>query len=153
MLPSSADWIAALSRMSGKSVTASMSTTPQAWLAKSPRGSAPIASRTRLRAPSQPTTYLARTVVSAPLATSRSVTTTGCSPSGSTFRVDELQAVVGLEPRRRLAHVVEQVLLQAGLVDDEVRELRQAVLGVLDAAGAHDPRAVFAATDARRRSR
>ena len=62
MLPSSADWIAALSRMSGKSVTASMSMTPQAWLAKSPRGTAPIASRTRLRAPSQPTTYFARTV-------------------------------------------------------------------------------------------
>ena len=42
MLPSSADWIAALSRMSGKSVTASMSMTPQAWLAKSPRSSRPI---------------------------------------------------------------------------------------------------------------
>ena len=55
----------------------------------------------------------------------------------------ELLAVVGLEPRRRLAHVVEQIAQQAGLVDDEVRELRQAVLGVLDATGAHDRRLVF----------
>jgi hypothetical protein len=77
MLPSSPDWIAALSRMSGKSVTASMSTTPQAWLAKSPCGTAPIASRTRLRAPSHPTTYLARTTFSEPLDTSFNVTTTG----------------------------------------------------------------------------
>src|SRR6185369_7906506 len=42
----------------------------------------------------------------------------------------------------RLAHVVEQVLLHAGLVHDDVRELRQAVLGVLNASGAHDPRAI-----------
>ena len=62
---------------------------------------------------------------------------------GFDLQADEFQAVVGLEPRRRLAHVVEQVLLQARLVDDEVRELRQAVLGVLDATGAHDPRAVL----------
>ncbi len=87
MLPSLADWMAALSRMSGKSVTASMSTTPQAWLAKSPRGTAPMASRTRLRAPSQPTTYLARTVTSAPLSTWRSVATTGCSPADWTSSV------------------------------------------------------------------
>ena len=58
------------------------------------------------------------------------------------LEADELEAVVGLEPGRRAAHGLEQVLLHARLVDDHVRELRQAVLGVLDAAGAHDPRAV-----------
>ena len=62
---------------------------------------------------------------------------------GFDLQGDEFQAVVGLESRRRHAHVVEQVLLQAGLVDDDVRELRQAVLGVLDATGALDPRAVL----------
>jgi hypothetical protein len=35
------------------------------------------------------------------------------------------------------------VLQHAGLVHDEVRELRQAVLDVLNATGAHDPRAVL----------
>ena len=80
MFPSSADWIAAFSRMSGKSVSASMSTTPQAWLAKSPRGTAPIASRTRLRAPSHPTTYFARTVFSSPVCTFINDTITGCPP-------------------------------------------------------------------------
>jgi len=51
-------------------------------------------------------------------------------------------AVAGLESRRRIAHVVEQVLLHAGLVHDDVRELRQVVLGVLDPTGALDPRAI-----------
>ena len=87
------------------------------------------------------------------LATSRSVTTTGYSPVGLDLQRDELEAVVGLEPGRRLAHVVEQVLLHPRLVDDDVRQLRQAVLGVLDAAGANDARAVLAATGARRPSR
>ena len=45
-----------LQRMSGKSVTASTSITPQAWLAESPCSSRPIEVRTVLRAPSQPTT-------------------------------------------------------------------------------------------------
>ena len=56
MLPSLADWISDLKRMSGKSVTARTSMTPQAWLAESPRSSRPIDLRTMLRAPSQPTT-------------------------------------------------------------------------------------------------
>ena len=77
MLPSSFDWIAALSPISGKSVTASMSTTPQAWLAKSPCGDAPIASRTLLCAPSQPTAYFARTVFVAVVATFRKLAETG----------------------------------------------------------------------------
>ena len=42
-------------RMSGKSVTQSTSITPQAWLAESPLSSRPMARRTALRAPSQPT--------------------------------------------------------------------------------------------------
>src|SRR5258708_34509226 len=50
--------------------------------------------------------------------------------------------MVGFESRRRIAHVVEQVLLHAGLVHDQVRELRQAVFGILDATGALDPRAI-----------
>jgi hypothetical protein len=53
----------------------------------------------------------------------------------------EFQAVVRLQPRRRLAHVVQQVLLQARLVDDDMRHLRLAVFDVLHAAGAHDARA------------
>jgi len=40
-LPSVADWISALKRISGKSVTASTSITPQAWLAESPCSSRP----------------------------------------------------------------------------------------------------------------
>ena len=55
MLPS-ADVIALLSRMSGKSVTPRMSMTPQAWFIGSPTSSRPIAVRVALRAPSHPTT-------------------------------------------------------------------------------------------------
>ena len=51
-----ADWIADFMRMSGKSVTASTSMTPQAWLAESPCSARPSDLRTALRAPSQPTT-------------------------------------------------------------------------------------------------
>ena len=61
---------------------------------------------------------------------------------GFDLKVYEFQAVVGLESRRRIAHVIEQVLLHAGLVHDQVRELRQAVFGILDATGALDPRAI-----------
>ncbi len=63
--------------------------------------------------------------------------------SGLDLQRDELQPIGGLEPRRRQAHVVEQVLLQARLVDDDMRKLRQAVFGVLHAAGALDARAVL----------
>ena len=62
MLPPVPDWMAHLVRMSGKSVTARASITPQAWLAWSPARVQPIDSRTLLRAPSAPTTYLARTM-------------------------------------------------------------------------------------------
>ncbi len=62
---------------------------------------------------------------------------------GFDLQGDEFQAVVGLESRRGPAHEVEQVLLKAGLVDDDVGEFRQAVLGVLDATGALDPCAVL----------
>ena len=62
---------------------------------------------------------------------------------GLDFQGDEFQAVVGLEPGRRIAHVVEQVLLQPSLVDDEMREFRQAVLGVLNPSGAFDARAIL----------
>ena len=56
MLPFCWDWMAHLTRMSGKSVTASTSITPQAWLELSPEGVQPMAPRTRLCAPSAPTT-------------------------------------------------------------------------------------------------
>ncbi len=48
--------------MSGKSVTARTSITPQDSFVASPTSSRPIAVRIALRAPSQPTTYLARIV-------------------------------------------------------------------------------------------
>ncbi len=54
--PSLADWISDFSRMSGKSVFSRTSITPHALLAESPRSARPIAVRTVLRAPSQPTT-------------------------------------------------------------------------------------------------
>ena len=62
MLPWSAEEIAHLTRMSGKSVTARTSITPHDWFVASPVSSRPIAARVALRAPSQPTTYLARIV-------------------------------------------------------------------------------------------
>ena len=83
------DWMAHLVRMSGKSVTASTSMTPQAWFAWSPARVQPIDSRTLLRAPSPPTTYLARIVRSSPSwspAVRTSVTATGYSPSSATSR-------------------------------------------------------------------
>ena len=66
MLPPAPDWIAHLRRMSGKSVTARTSMTPQAWNAELPSMVQPIAVRTLLRAPSAPSTYLARTTFSCP---------------------------------------------------------------------------------------
>ena len=83
MLPALAEWIAHLSRMSGKSVTARTSMTPQDWFIGSPASSRPIAARTPLREPSAPTTYLARIVevspVSSPFFTCATVTVTGYS--------------------------------------------------------------------------
>ena len=67
MLPWFAEWIADLSRMSGKSVTARTSMTPHDWFIASPTSSRPIAVRTLLRAPSQPTTYRARIVEVSPV--------------------------------------------------------------------------------------
>ena len=61
-----ADWIAVFIRMSGKSVMASTSITPQAWLAEFPCSARPSDLRTALRAPSQPTTKRAFTVSSLP---------------------------------------------------------------------------------------
>src|SRR3954449_7573333 len=64
MLPPLPDWIVALNRMSGKSVVASRSITPQALSWPAPCGVRPMDSRTVLRAPSHPTTNLASTVIS-----------------------------------------------------------------------------------------
>ena len=60
MLPC-AEEIAHLTRTSGKSVTARTSITPHTSSVASPTSSRPIAPRIALRAPSQPTTYAART--------------------------------------------------------------------------------------------
>ncbi len=87
MLPASEE-IAHLVRMSGKSVFTSTSITPQAWFRESPRRVPPIAVRTWLRAPSQPTAYRARTTRSSPTPSPvvrRSVATTGCVPDSSTL--------------------------------------------------------------------
>ena len=73
MLPWFAEWMAHLSRMSGKSVTARTSMTPQDWFIGSPASSRPIAVRVTLREPSQPTTYFARIVEVSPVS-SRSFT-------------------------------------------------------------------------------
>ena len=89
MLPAS-DWMEHLVRMSGKSVTASTSMTPHAWLAWSPSMWQPIAARTLLRAPSAPRTYFARTTRSSPSwspVVCASVTATGYSSSSSTVRL------------------------------------------------------------------
>ena len=56
MFPWFAEWIAHFTRMSGKSVVTSTSMTPHDWFIGSPASSRPIAVRTPLRAPSQPTT-------------------------------------------------------------------------------------------------
>jgi hypothetical protein len=65
-LPSLADWIAVLMRMSGKSLMANTSMTPQAWFAESPNSARPSEPRTALRAPSQPATSRALTVSTRP---------------------------------------------------------------------------------------
>ena len=87
MLPALPEWIAHLSRMSGKSVTASASTTPHDWFMASPSSSRPIAVRTPLRDPSLPTTYLARIVEVSPVSSRPfrccTVTVTGYSAAPS----------------------------------------------------------------------
>src|SRR6185503_7068583 len=56
--------------------------------------------------------------------------------------LDDLQAVVGLEPARGAAHRAEEEVVDPRLVEDHVRELGEAVLHVLDTAGADDARAI-----------
>jgi hypothetical protein len=51
--------------------------------------------------------------------------------------------VVRHQPGRRLAHHLEQVIVDTRLVDDHVRHLGQAILGILDPAAAGDPRPVI----------
>ena len=87
MLPCS-DWIAHLVRMSGKSVTASASSTAHACMACWPTKGRPRSVRTALRAPSHPTTYLARTDRSVPSRSPpawRIMTRTGYSLPSVTF--------------------------------------------------------------------
>ena len=69
--------------MSGKSVGTRTSITPQDWFIGAPASSRPIAARTPLREPSQPTTYLARMVEVSPVSSNSfkcaTVTVTGYS--------------------------------------------------------------------------
>ena len=51
---------------------------------------------------------------------------------------DKFKVVVGLKPRGRHAHVVQQVLLQARLIHNDMRHFGQAVFGVLNAPGTCD---------------
>ncbi len=80
-LPWLAEWMADFSRMSGKSVTARTSMTPQDRFIGSPTSSRPMAVRMLLRAPSQPITYLDRmmevSAVSWPRSRCRNVSVTG----------------------------------------------------------------------------
>src|SRR5699024_11749858 len=52
--------------------------------------------------------------------------------------IDELDAVVGSDPTRRLDGELGEVVEHAGLVDDEMRELADPVLVVLGPTGADD---------------
>ncbi|MGY4436829.1 hypothetical protein ACVWWO_009306 [Bradyrhizobium sp. F1.13.1] len=54
------------------------------------------------------------------------------------LKVEQAPAVMGLEPGRRLAHDVEKAVMDARLVEDDVREFRQTVLDVLHPAAADD---------------
>ncbi|MBM7507852.1 hypothetical protein JOE61_001666 [Nocardioides salarius] len=54
--------------------------------------------------------------------------------------VDQLETVVGSQPRRRRPHRLQQVVVHPCLVEDEVGHLAQPVLHVLDPAGARDHR-------------
>ena len=125
--------------MSGKSVTARTSITPQDSLVASPISSRPIAVRCALRAPSQPTTYRARIVDVSPgsACSQRDRHRADRSPISTSL---DVQAVERAQPAGRALHVIEQVGEHPRLVDDHVRELRQPLLDVLDAPGARDLR-------------
>ncbi|MGY4505507.1 hypothetical protein ACVWYH_009464 [Bradyrhizobium sp. GM24.11] len=52
--------------------------------------------------------------------------------------VEQTPCVIGLELGRRLSHDVEKTVMDAGLVEDDMREFRQPVLDVLHPAAADD---------------
>lgn len=54
------------------------------------------------------------------------------------LQTDELETKVGHQTGWRLVLVVQQVLLHPRLVDDDVREVRQTIFGVLHPTGAGD---------------
>ena len=66
----------------------------------------------------------------------------GLVVGGGGLHRDGLVAVVDPQPARGVAHVLEQEVQQAGLVDDDVRELREAVPHVLDPSETLEPRRV-----------
>ena len=53
-------------------------------------------------------------------------------------QVEESAPVGRLDVRRSVPHDVEEEVVHAGLIEDQVRELREAILGVLDPATADD---------------
>ena len=114
--------------------------TPQALSWPAPCGLRPMASRTVLWAPSQPTTYFASTVTSVLLvavaAADRRQNRLVVGLGG--LQRDELVAVVDLQAARGIPRVFQQEVRQPGLVDDDVREFRQSVADVLHAPEALD---------------
>ena len=145
MLPAFAEWIAHLSRMSGKSVTARTSRTPHDWFVASPASSRPIASRVPLRDPSAPTTYFARIVEVSPVASDvlQVLELDGDRVLRGAAGVDRdvvgVQAVERRQLGRRPLHVVEQIGEHPRLVDDHVGHLGEALFDVVDAPGPRDP--------------
>ena len=53
------------------------------------------------------------------------------------------KAIGGLKATRRVAHILEQVVMDARLIHDEVRKFRETVLDILYSTRAHDFRAVY----------
>ena len=145
MLPALAEWIAHLSRMSGKSVTARTSMTPQAWFIGSPASSRPIAVADAAAGAVGADDVLGpdRRGLPGLLALLQVRHGDGHRVLRSAAGVDPdvggVQAVERRQPAGRALHVVEEVGQHPRLVDDHVRHLREALFDVLDASGARDP--------------
>ena len=129
-------------RMSGKSVTARTSITPQARPSRRRQLTADRGVGSTLREPSQPTTYRARMVERLPRSAGRRHVLQRDRHRAVRRHRSRRRSRGGRRTaagRRRALHVVAEVGEHPRLVDDDVRELRQALLDVLDAAGADDP--------------
>jgi hypothetical protein len=63
----------------------------------------------------------------------------GMIGDGIDMEIKDASAVIRFELGRRSAHDVEETVMDARLVEDDVREFRQPVLDVLNPAAAGDP--------------